>query len=263
MFKKKTSYWFAFSLLLFSNFSLSTDEEIYRIDIILFKFLPDLDSNEIFEEPVLDLGNDLALLSSLEYPKFIEPPALDLQYPFQDFFIDVNSPQVEVEEEIESELIRKPKNRDFFQIDAGEKFSLSEEVDLFKRSRDYRVIGHYSWFQPILTEESAKPLLIDSEIFKDNKIFGSLKIYKKRFLHTDFNFFLAETTTDLDFQNLTIPLEAETNEGYEVLSEKDSMKVTFQINQSRKLKSGELHYIDHPKFGIIYRIVKTEKIEPS
>ena len=111
--------------------------------IILFKFLPDLDSNEIFEEPVLDLGNDLALLSSLQYPKFIEPPALDLQYPFQDFFIDVNSPRVEVEEEIESELVRKPKNRDFFQIDAGEKFSLSEEVDLFKRSRDYRVIGHY------------------------------------------------------------------------------------------------------------------------
>ena len=263
MFKKKTSYWFAFSLLLFSNFSLSTDEEIYRIDIILFKFLPDLDSNEIFEEPVLDLGNDLALLSSLQYPEFIEPPALDLQYPFQDFFIDVNSPQVEVEEEIESELVRKPKNRDFFQIDAGEKFSLSEEVDLFKRSRDYRVIGHYSWFQPVSIEESAKPLLIDSEIYKDNKIFGSLKIYKKRFLHTDFNFFLAETTIDSDFQNLTIPLEAETNEGYEVLSEKDSMKVTFQINQSRKLKSGELHYIDHPKFGIIYRIVKTEKIEPS
>ena len=210
MFKKKTSYWFAFSLLLFSNFSFSSDEEIYRIDIILFKFLPDLDSNEIFEEPVLDLGNDLALLSSLQYPKFIEPPALDLQYPFQDFFIDVNSPQVEVEEEIESELVRKPKNRDFFQIDAGEKFSLSEEVDLFKRSRDYRVIGHYSWFQPVSIEESAKPLLIDSEIYKDNKIFGSLKIYKKRFLHTDFNFFLAETTTDSDFQNLTIPLEAET-----------------------------------------------------
>ena len=68
---------------------------------------------------------------------------------------------------------------------------------------------------------------------------------------------------DSDFQNLTIPLEAETNEGYEVLSEKDSMKVTFQINQSRKLRSGELHYIDNPKFGIIYRIVKTEKIEPS
>ena len=136
-------------------------------------------------------------------------------------------------------------------------------MNLFKRSRDYRVIGHYSWFQPVSIEESAKPLLIDSEIYKDNKIFGSLKIYKKRFLHTDFNFFLAETTTDSDFQNLTIPLEAETNEGYEVLSEKDSMKVTFQINQSRKLKSGELHYIDHPKFGIIYRIVKTEKIEPS
>ena len=41
------------------------------------------------------------------------------------------------------------------------------------------------------------------------------------------------------------------------------MKLNYQLKQSRKLKSGELHYIDHPKFGIIYRIVKTEKIEQS
>ena len=41
------------------------------------------------------------------------------------------------------------------------------------------------------------------------------------------------------------------------------MKVTYQLTQSRKLKSGELHYIDHPKFGIIYRLVRAEEIEQS
>ena len=88
-------------------------------------------------------------------------------------------------------------------------------------------------------------------------------IYKKRFLHSDFNFYLAEKTEELDIQELKVKLNKENLEEYEILTKEDSMKVTYQLTQSRKLKSGELHYIDHPKFGIIYRLVKAEKIEHS
>ena len=62
---------------------------------------------------------------------------------------------------------------------------------------------------------------------------------------------------------LEVKLNKENLEEYEILTKEDSMKVTYQLTQSRKLKSGELHYIDHPKFGIIYRLVKAEKIEQS
>jgi len=29
---------------------------------------------------------------------------------------------------------------------------------------------------------------------------------------------------------------------------------TWQLNQSRRMKSNETHYIDHPKFGVLLRI---------
>ena len=77
------------------------------------------------------------------------------------------------------------------------------------------------------------------------------------------NFYLAEKTEELDIQELKVKLNKENLEEYEILTKEDSMKVTYQLTQSRKLKSGELHYIDHPKFGIIYRLVKAEKIEQS
>ena len=105
--------------------------------------------------------------------------------------------------------------------------------------------------------------MIETEKFKGSKIFGTLNVYKKRFLHSDFNFFLADEVEESESQELRLFLTRESPEEYVILSKEDSMKLNYQLKQSRKLKSGELHYIDHPKFGIIYRIVKTEKIEQS
>ena len=108
----------------------------------------------------------------------------------------------------------------------------------------------------------------DAKTLKSSKI-GELEItdllniYKKRFLHSDFNFFLADEVEESESQELRLFLTRESPEEYVILSKEDSMKLNYQLKQSRKLKSGELHYIDHPKFGIIYRIIKTEKIDQS
>ena len=239
------------------------EDYIYRVDLILFKFLPNLNTNEEFDLPDFNFVEDLKTLSSMSYPEFIEPMSLDLNYDYSELFIEVDSPAMTVDENLESDSVVKPKNRDFFELDIGEEFSLLTEVKALQKSRDYRVIGHFSWFQQVVEEGLSSPLLIDTEIFKENKIFGTLNVYKKRFLHSDFNFYLAEKTEELDVQELKVKLNKENNEEYEILTKEDSMRVTYQLTQSRKLKSGELHHIDHPKFGIIYRLVKAEKIEQS
>lgn len=242
---------------------LFTQEETYRIDMILFKFLPNLDSKEKFKIPEVEFEESLLTLSSMKYPEFIEPPSLDLNYQFNDLFIEIKTPEIAVKNETNSEIVIKPKNRKFFEIDIGEEFSLISEVESLKKSRDYRVIGHFSWFQPIVEKDASTPIFVDSEKFKGSKIFGTLNIYKKRFLHSDFNFFLAEEVEGSEPQELKVLLKKEAPEEYIILSKEDSMKLNYQLSQSRKLKSGELHYIDHPKFGIIYRIIKTEKIDQS
>lgn len=250
--------------VLMSPFLFSEKEDlIYRVDLILFKFLPNLNNNEEFDPPNFNFIKELKTLSKMSYPKFIEPTLIDLNYEFSELFIEVDSPIIMEDETLKSEVVVKPKNRNFFELDVGEEFSLLTEVKALQKSRDYRVIGHFSWFQQVVEEELSSPLLIDTEVFKENKIFGTLNIYKKRFLHSDFNFYLAEKTEELDIQELKVKVNKENIEEYEILTKEDSMKVTYQLTQSRKLKSGELHHIDHPKFGIIYRLVKAGKIEQS
>ena len=61
---------FIFSSVLFSSFSFS-DESIYRIDYIIFKFLPNIDSKEKFKTPEITFSDELINITDLKYPEFI------------------------------------------------------------------------------------------------------------------------------------------------------------------------------------------------
>ena len=63
---------FIFSSILFSSFSFS-DESIYRIDYIIFKFLPNIDSKEKFQTPEITFSDELINITDLKYPEFIKP----------------------------------------------------------------------------------------------------------------------------------------------------------------------------------------------
>ena len=110
---------------------LFAQENIYRIDIILFKFLPNLESKEKFKIPEAEFEENLFTLSSMKYPEFIDPLTLDLNYQFEELFIEISSPEIVAEEETDSKSVTKPENRKFFEIDIGEKFSLASEVESF------------------------------------------------------------------------------------------------------------------------------------
>ena len=100
-----------------------------------FKFLPNLNTNEEFDLPNFNFVEDLKTLSSMSYPEFIEPISLDLNYDYSELFIEVDSPAMIVDENLESDSVVKPKNRDFFELDIGEEFSLLTEVKAFQKSR--------------------------------------------------------------------------------------------------------------------------------
>ena len=91
------------------------EDYIYRVDLILFKFLPNLNTNEEFDLPIFNFVEDLKTLSSMSYPEFIEPISLDLNYDYSELFIEVDSPAIIVDENLESDSVVKPKNRDFFE----------------------------------------------------------------------------------------------------------------------------------------------------
>ena len=147
---------------------------------------------------------------------------------------------------------------------------MQEFKELIRRSRYFRFIGEQSWYQPIPTKDNSFEIFIDSSIERGSRIYGFLRPYKGRYLHTDIEIFLAEQIQEdeiliIEESNNTNPnIEGYlfNNTGLELqkkslpnLQEEELMPI-FQLKESRRLRSGEINYFDHPKFGLLLLITK-------
>jgi hypothetical protein len=147
---------------------------------------------------------------------------------------------------------------------------MNEFKDLIRRSRYFRFIGEQSWYKPIPTKENSFEIFIDSNIERGSRIYGFLKPYKGRYLHTDIEIFLSEQIVENNISNIEKSNNTDQNiEGFLFnntekelqkkslpnLQEKE-LKPIFQLKESRRLRSGEINYFDHPKFGILLLITK-------
>ena len=190
---------FIFSSVIFSSSSFS-DESIYRIDYIIFKFLPDIETKEKFKTPVISFSDELINITDLKYPEFNKPYSLENNLPYQDLFQDISISRVvsqsNLEEESIEDEVRMSENQVFFQNDSGADFAMEEIVQTLKRSRNYRVIDQNSWFQEIIDQSLASAVLIKTEIDDGDIVVGEIKAYKKRFLHLDTNLYFAKESID-------------------------------------------------------------------
>ena len=145
--------------------------------------------------------------------------------------------------------------------------TLNEDAADIAASQRYRMLRHLSWRQPGLADSDAQavrvslgsivpmylpedlrpypeffPAAIEPTQDKENLINssivnGTIKIRLGRFLHMDTRLVFTDQETEQ----------------------------SFRLSQSRKMRSGELHYIDNPRFGILTRITPLEDkaLEPD
>ena len=253
---------FIFSSIFFSSFSFS-NETIYRIDYIIFKFLPDINSKEKFKNPEISFSEELINITDLKYPEFNKPDSLNNNLPYQDLFQDISISrmitQSNLEEESTEDEVRMSENQVFFQNDSGADFALEDTVQTLNRSKNYRVIDQNSWFQGIKDYSLAPAVLIKTEIDNGDIVVGEIKAYKKRFLHLDANLYFAEESIVPSSFRKTVKLKEQIKKGEFIINEinlfeNEKLEFLYQINHSRKVRSKELHYVDHPKFGVIFQI---------
>ncbi|BAU48583.1 hypothetical protein SVA_2031 [Sulfurifustis variabilis] len=113
---------------------------------------------------------------------------------------------------------------------------LSNAATAIRSDPRFRVLLHKRWTQPAEARSASKPVLLSTG---DRELDGTLRFYIARFLHLEMN---------LTFQPLALVQTAFPAESQ-----------AFQINEQRRIKTQELHYFDHPKFGAIVRVVPTGK----
>ncbi len=255
-------------LLTLFSINLISEEQLYLVDLILIKYLPEFETNEKFLPPELNIPDNLTFLAEFPYPKLeINTLPFNLEYKFQDLFMSVkieeDSDLYISEDEVPSNIEAVPTlevKKSVFEIDSAREFSLSAEVLKIARSRDFRVISTKSWFQNIKDKDAAELVFIDSDFFKGTRIFGFFQIYKERFLHFNTKLYLSELDPFFTQDERLMLGKNIFNEEKELdLYEEKNQKVLYEVVHSKKFRSGELHYVDHPKFGMLVKLTKAQK----
>lgn len=100
--------------------------------------------------------------------------------------------------------------------------NLIQARENLESSGKYEVIYHTGWSQPVKSREENTPVWIEVPGILE----GTVNLHEGRYLHF---------AADLVF---------------------NSKEGSVRLTESRRLKAKELHYLDHPLFGILVRVIQ-------
>lgn len=115
-----------------------------------------------------------------------------------------------------------------------------------KRSKGYRILFHQAWSQNTYADLKMPQLLIEAA-HDNTQMAGTVKLYKSRYAHVDFDLRFERRIPD---RIKTLFFEQQKITPFDI--EPESWQ--FELRESRKIRPNQLHYIDHPLFGILVQL---------
>ncbi len=180
-----------------------------------------------------------------------------------------------------------------FQLLADDLLTLTEFTETLTDSNKYVPILNIAWRQPVASKEAAQTIYIHSNLeqitfattpdltsintlmapsgLSDTPMLlvaqneadmppretslktlaGTIKVHLGRYLHLE---------ADLLYRSQIEPPKNSTF--FMNFDEIEQPQTLFRMHQKRRLRSGELHYFDHPMFGMLVKIIPYELPEP-
>ncbi len=148
-----------------------------------------------------------------------------------------------------------------------------EALRSIKLSSNYEIMTTASWNQPALDNQQAIPILIQAgdEFGGYHELEGSITLVVSRYLHLKTDLWLSDyiqkvemvtpwwetsnTITDDGYGASGYQEVDFSNQAYsETVTRYESVR-TVVLNESRRMRSGELHYLDNPMFGVLVKVV--------
>lgn len=176
-----------------------------------------------------------------------------------------NHMDAELPETVEG-LIKPAENEDF---------SLPASIASMK-ARGYQMLYHGKWQQAMLPREQSRPIRIKAgELISDgyHQLDGEIELDIARYLHLRTHLFYSVPVSAEWMQahkiteevQSTFSSEAESNnEISDFLAQLTPVQqapqwLTVKMEQGRRMRGGELHYIDHPFFGMLIRMTRMKE----
>jgi hypothetical protein len=198
----------------------------YQVEIIVFAHR-DLDAGEErFPQQITPIARADDPL--LEVPLYVEPgptPPAD-----QPIAVEPDGVPAPAEDPLAVRLL------------SPEELQLNNEYRKLSSLGAYRPLVHGGWVQPGLPEEQATP--VDLTLLGVANPRGSVRVYLSRFLHVSLDLtYLDGAASDA---RAGAPIGDELREV--------ELAPRYRLLTERQLRSGELHYFDHPAFGVLVKI---------
>lgn len=112
--------------------------------------------------------------------------------------------------------------------------------------KGYRILFHKAWTQLAYPNKRGHQVLVEGSNPYGSSMLGTIRLYKTRFAHVDFN---------LEFSRLIpgkIKEKFAQSQNLDLGTLPNSWR--FSLKESRKIRAKELHYIDHPLFGVLVKV---------
>lgn len=152
-----------------------------------------------------------------------------------------------------------------FQRLGEEAKTLHEAYQHLRRIDRYRPLFHEVWQQPLQSRSRSPAILITGgEPYGSHfELEGTIKLSVERYLHIETDLWLhrfepnfGQPTTlqvpDLPIRTTGDVANADSYSPFSfIIDEPYKVARTVTLRQSRRMRSGEIHYLDHPLFGVI------------
>jgi len=133
----------------------------------------------------------------------------------------------------------------------AQNYLLQEALQKLTPQKGYTIIYHRAWRQPAYGDHQAVALSVDEITPKGEQLTGTIKFYKNRYAHMEVDLTL--------WRKIPTPIRAR-------FAQHENLPLThlpetwpFHLQASRKMKSGEWHYLDHPLFGVLMVIQRIQQ----
>jgi hypothetical protein len=137
---------------------------------------------------------------------------------------------------------------------AEENFQLKDEFERLDNLEEYTPLLHFGWTQTTYPDDEQEVRPLSSFVTLPNGLEGDLTLYLSRYLHLAVNLQLDDAPVK------ELPCGYDNDKPEE--SAPRTYPVRYRIEEDRIFRIGELHYFDHPKFGVLAKIIRAEEVEP-
>jgi uncharacterized damage-inducible protein DinB len=152
---------------------------------------------------------------------------------------------------------------------------LTRAANSIKRAGRHRLLFHEAWLQKIDNKEQAQAIVIQAgnAINGFHEVAGTITLVKGRYLHINTHLWRAffqkdgeEASVEVNLPNLAeeniLAAEASSDddeleqfiEQIEAHQQQPTVSLIGLMQQDRRMRSREIHHLDHPLFGLIIEI---------